>query len=302
MNISETFIRRPVMTTLLMLSILLFGITAYRHLPVSDLPNVDYPTLWVMASLPGASPETMASAVATPLERQFSTISGLDSMSSASTLGNTSITLQFDLSKDIDVAAQDVQSAISTAARYLPEGMPTPPYYRRVNPADQPILYLALMSPTLPLYELNEYGETMMAQRISMVPGVAQVMVYGSQKYAVRIQLDPWALANRGIGIDEVERAVQSANVNLPTGILQGPNRAFTVKASGQLTEASAYLPVIVAYRNGAPVRLGDLGKAIDSVENDKTAAWYINRRAVILAIQRQPGTNTVEVAGAIKR
>jgi len=302
MNISETFIRRPVMTTLLMLSILLFGITAYRHLPVSDLPNVDYPTLWVMASLPGASPETMASAVATPLERQFSTISGLDSMTSASTLGNTSITLQFDLSKDIDVAAQDVQSAISTAARYLPEGMPTPPYYRKVNPADQPILYLALMSPTLPLYELNEYGETMMAQRISMVPGVAQVMVYGSQKYAVRLQLDPWALANRGIGIDEVERAVQGANVNLPTGILQGPNRAFTVKASGQLTKASAYPPVIVAYRKGAPVRLGDLGEAIDSVENDETAAWYINQRAVILAIQRQPGTNTVEVAGAIKR
>jgi HAE1 family hydrophobic/amphiphilic exporter-1 len=302
MNISEPFIRRPVMTTLLMLSILLFGITAYRHLPVSDLPNVDYPTLWVMASLPGASPETMASAVATPLERQFSTIAGLDSMSSASTLGNTSITLQFDLSKDIDVAAQDVQSAISTAARFLPEGMPTPPYYRKVNPADQPILYLALMSPTLPLYELNEYGETMMAQRISMVSGVAQVMVYGSQKYAVRVQLDPWALANRGIGIDEVERAVQSANVNLPTGILQGPNRAFTVKASGQLTKASAYLPVIVAHADGAPVRLGDLGKAIDSVENDETAAWYINQRSVILAIQRQPGTNTVQVAGAIKR
>jgi len=221
MNISETFIRRPVMTTLLMLSILLFGISAYRHLPVSDLPNVDYPTLWVMASLPGASPETMASAVATPLERQFSTISGLESMSSASNLGNTSITLQFDLSKDIDVAAQDVQSAISTAARYLPEGMPTPPYYRKVNPADQPILYLALMSPTLPLYELNEYGETMMAQRISMVSGVAQVMVYGSQKYAVRIQLDPWALANRGIGIDEVERAVQGANV---TGCKREPS------------------------------------------------------------------------------
>jgi len=302
MNISKAFILRPVMTTLLMLSILLFGITAYRNLPVSDLPNVDYPTLLVMASLPGASPETMASAVATPLERQFSTISGLDSMSSASNLGNTSITLQFDLSKDIDVAAQDVQSAISTAARYLPEGMPTPPYYRKVNPADQPILYLALMSPTLPLYVLNEYGETMMAQRISMVPGVAQVMVYGSQKYAVRIQLDPWALANRGIGIDEVERAVQSANVNLPTGTLQGPNRAFTLKASGQLTDASAYLPVIVAYRKGAPVRVADLGKTVDSVENDKTAAWYTNQRSVILAIQRQPGTNTVEVAGAIKR
>jgi HAE1 family hydrophobic/amphiphilic exporter-1 len=302
MNFSELFIRRPVMTTLLMLSILLFGVTAYRQLPVSELPNVDYPTLLVQASLPGASPETMASAVATPLERQFSTISGLESMSSSSTLGNTGITLQFDLNKNIDVAAQDVQAAIATAARFLPDGMPAPPSYRKVNPADQPILYLALTSPTLPLYELNEYGETMMAQRISMVPGVAQVMVFGAQKYAVRIQLDPFALANRGIGIEEAAREIRKANVNLPTGILEGSERAFTLRSSGQLTEASAYLPVIIAYRNGAPVRLSDLGNAIDSVENDKTAAWFIDQRALVLAIQRQPGTNTVEVAGAIKK
>jgi HAE1 family hydrophobic/amphiphilic exporter-1 len=290
------------MTTLLMLSILLFGITAYRHLPVSELPNVDYPTLLVQASLPGASPETMASAVATPLERQFSTIPGLESMSSSSTLGNTSITLQFDLSKDIDAAAQDVQSAISTAGRFLPEDMPAPPFYRKVNPADQPILYLSLTSPTMPLYELNEYGETMMAQRISMVAGVAQVMVFGSQKYAVRIQLDPLAMANRSIGIDEVAKEIRSANVNLPTGTLEGRERAFTVKASGQLTDASSYMPVIVAYRNGAPVRLSDLGTAVDSVENDKTAAWFVDQRALVLAIQRQPGTNTVEVANAVKK
>ncbi|MFH1489566.1 MAG: efflux RND transporter permease subunit [Pseudomonadota bacterium] len=301
MNFSELFIRRPVMTTLLMLSILLFGITAYRQLPVSDLPNVDYPTLLVGATLPGASPETMASAVATPLERQFSTIAGLDSMSSTSYLGNTQITLQFNLNRDIDAAALDVQSAMSTAARSLPEDMPTPPFYRKVNPADMPILYLALISSTLPLYQLNEYGDTMMAQSISMVPGVAQVTVYGSQKYAVRLRINPMALATRGIGIDDVAQAVRKANVNLPTGTLEGSNRAFTVKASGQLTEASAYLPVIVSYRNGAPVRIQDIGKAIDGVENDKTAAWFVDRRALILAIQRQPGTNTVEVAKAVK-
>jgi HAE1 family hydrophobic/amphiphilic exporter-1 len=290
------------MTTLLMLAVLLFGIAAYLRLPVNHLPNVDYPTLYVTASLPGASPETMASAVATPLERQFSTIAGLESMSSASALGNTQITLQFDLSRDIDAAAQDVQAAITTAARQLPKDMPTPPFYRKVNPADQPILYLALTSPTLPLYVLNEYGETMMAQRISMVSGVAQVQVYGAQKYAVRVQLDPWALATRGIGIDEVSQAVQQANVNLPTGVLEGPARTFTIKATGQLMEAYAYGPTIVAYRDGAPVRLQDVGRAIDSVENDKTAAWFTDRRALILAIQRQPGANTVEVASAVKR
>jgi HAE1 family hydrophobic/amphiphilic exporter-1 len=301
MSISELFIRRPVMTTLVMAGILIFGIMAYRLLPVSDLPNVDFPTIQVSASLPGASPETMASSVATPLERQFSTIAGLDAMTSTSALGSSQITLQFNLSRNIDAAAQDVQAAIATASRQLPPDMPSPPSYQKVNPADQPILYLALTSSTLPLYTLDEYGETMMAQRISTVSGVAQVLVFGAQKYAVRIQLDPKALAYRGIGIDEVAGAVAKANVNLPTGTLYGTHKAFTVQATGQLTEAAAYRPVIVAYRNGQPVRLEELGRITDSVENDKTAAWFVDQRSVILAIQRQPGTNTVEVANAVK-
>jgi HAE1 family hydrophobic/amphiphilic exporter-1 len=301
MNTSALFIRRPVMTTLIMLSILLFGAMGYRLLPVSDLPNVDFPTILVTASLPGASPETMATAVATPLERQFSTIAGLDSMTSISSLGASQITLQFNLNRNIDAAAQDVQSAIARAQGQLSDDMPNPPSYRKVNPADQPILYLALTSPTLPLYALNEYAETMMAQRISMVSGVAQVLVYGAQKYAVRIQLNPKALASRGIGIDEVAQAIRNANVNLPTGILYGTSKAFTVKASGQLTTAAAYHPIIVAHSDGDPVRLRDVGRAIDSVENDKTAAWYVNERSLILAIQRQPGTNTVQVANDVK-
>jgi len=303
-NIAELFIRRPVMTTLVMLAILIFGIMGYRLLPVNDLPTVDFPTIQVSASLPGASPETMASAVATPLEKQFSTIAGLDSMNSASSLGSTQITLQFTLERDIDAAAQDVQSAIAKAARQLPPDMPTPPSYQKVNPADAPILFIALSSPALPLSDLDEYGQTVMAQRISMVSGVAQVNVFGSQKYAVRIQLDPNALASRGIGIDDVAYAVQKANVNLPTGILYGPYQAFTVQANGQLTNAAAYEPVIITFRHGSPVRLGDLGKVFDSVENDKAAAWYVDssgaERAIILAIQRQPGTNTVKIVDDI--
>jgi hydrophobic/amphiphilic exporter-1 (mainly G- bacteria), HAE1 family len=301
MSIAELFIRRPVMTTLVMLAILLFGVIAYRSLPVNDLPNVDFPTLQVTANLPGANPETMASSVATPLERQFSTIAGLDSMNSSSGQGITQITLTFDLSRDIDAAAQDVQAAIARAGSQLPPDMPTPPSYMKVNPADQPILYLALTSPTLPMYQLHEYGDTLMAQRISMVSGVAQVQVLGSQKYAVRIQLDPKALANRSIGIDEVTAAVRQANVNLPTGAFQGRHQAYTILASGQLFDAAAYRSIIVAYRNGRPVRLDEVGRCIDSVENDMIAAWYVDNRSIILAIQRQPGTNTLEVAGAIK-
>ncbi|MFH1951414.1 MAG: multidrug efflux RND transporter permease subunit [Pseudomonadota bacterium] len=301
MNIAEIFIRRPVMTTLVMVAVLLFGIMGYRQLPVSDLPNVDFPTLLVSADLPGASPETMASAVATPLERQFSTIAGIDSMTSSSSLGTTQITLQFDLSRDIDAAAQDVQAAITAAAKQLPSDMPTPPSYRKVNPADQPVLYLALSSPTLPLSTVNEYAETLLAQRISMVTGVAQVMVYGAQKYAVRVQVDPKALASRGIGIDEAVNAIQKANVNLPTGTLWGSEQAVTVRASGQLTEAKDYRPVVVAYRGGAPVRLRDIGRVMDSVENNKSAYWFNEIPAIILAIQRQPGTNTVEVVNAVK-
>jgi hydrophobic/amphiphilic exporter-1 (mainly G- bacteria), HAE1 family len=302
MNIAEPFIRRPVMTTLVMVAILLFGILGYRALAVSELPNVDYPTIQVGASLPGASPDTMASAVATPLEKQFSTIAGIDSMTSSSSLGTTSITLQFDLSRNIDGAAQDVQAAIARASSQLPPSMPTPPTYQKVNPADQPILYLAMGSKTLPLYTVDQYAETLMGQRISMVKGVAQVQVYGSQKYAVRIQLDPQALATRQIGIDDVHTAVQNANVNLPVGTLYGEHRAFTLQANGQLTHASLYRPLIVAYRNGSPVRLEDLGKVYDSVQNDRVANWWNDTDSVVLAIQRQPGTNTVEVVDAVKR
>ncbi|HYX68638.1 MAG TPA: efflux RND transporter permease subunit, partial [Terriglobales bacterium] len=302
MNIAELFIKRPVMTTLVMFAFLLFGVVAYRTLPVSDLPNVDFPTISVSASLPGANPDTMASAVATPLERQFSTIAGLDSMTSVNAQGQTSVTLQFTLNRDIDAAAQDVQAAIAKTSSQLPQNMPYPPSYQKVNPADQPIIYLALGSTTLPLSTVDEYAETVMAQRISMVSGVAQVQVYGSQKYAVRTQLDPRALATRQIGIDEVANAISNANVNLPTGTLWGKNQTFTVEATGQLTEADAYKPVIIAYRNGSPVRLQDVGRAIDSVENDKIASWFNDRRAIVLAIQRQPGTNTIEVVNSIKK
>jgi hydrophobic/amphiphilic exporter-1 (mainly G- bacteria), HAE1 family len=302
MSIAELFIRRPVMTTLVMAAILVFGILGYRDLAVSDLPNVDYPTILVTANLPGANPDTMASSIATPLEKQFSTIAGIDSMTSTSYLGQTQVTLQFDLSRNIDGAAQDVQAAIARAAPQLPPNMPTPPTYNKVNPADQPIMYLAMGSDTLPLYVVDQYAETMMAQRISMVKGVAQVQVYGAQKYAVRIQLDPQALATRQIGIDDVEKAVQNANVNLPVGTLYGEHRAFTLQANGQLTHASVYRPLIVAYRNGAPVRLEDLGKVFDSVQNDRTASWWNNTNSIVLAIQRQPGTNTIEVVNAVKQ
>ncbi len=302
MTVPELFIRRPVMTTLVMSGILLFGIISYRYLPVSDLPSVDYPTISVSASLPGASPETMASAVATPLEKQLSTIAGVDSMTSVSALGSSQITIQFSLERDIDAAAQDVQSAISKASRQLPPGMPTPPTYNKVNPADAPILYLALSSDTLPLSTVDEYAQTLLAQRISMVNGVAQVNVYGAQTYAVRIQLDPNLLASRGIGIDEVEDAIATGNVNLPTGTLYGRHQAFTVEANGQLMKAADYRPLIVAYRNGNPVRLQELGRVLDSVQNDKVASWYNNTRGIILAVQRQPGVNTIQVVDRIHR
>lgn len=290
------------MTTLVMLGILIFGLSTYRLLPVSNLPSVDFPTVQVSANLPGASPETMAAAVATPLEKQFSTIAGLDSMNSTSSLGSTSITLQFNLSREIDSAAQDVQAAIAKAARQLPADMPSPPSYQKVNPAEQPILYLTLTSPTLPLSAVDEYAQTIIAQRLSMVNGVAQVQVLGSQKYAVRIQLDPQALATRGIGIDDVKNAISQNNVNLPTGTLSGEQRNFTIQTNGQLTNAAAYNSLIVAYRNGAPVHIEEIGKAIDAVENNKVASWFNNTRSITLSILRQPGTNTVEVADAVKK
>jgi len=302
MNLAELFIRRPIMTTLVMLAILIFGIIAYRELPVSNLPNVDYPTIQVQAALPGASPETMAAAVATILEREFSTIAGLESMNSMSTQGGTQITLQFSLNRNIDAAAQDIQAAIARSQGRLPVDMPAPPSYQKVNPADQPIFYMAVYSETLAPATVGEYADTLMAQRISMITGVAQVQLYGAQKYAVRVQLDPQALATRGVGIDEVTDDIKNANVNLPTGTLFGTHQAFVVQANGQLQNAAAYRPLIVAYRNGAPIRLQALGQVIDGVQNTKVVNWYNNASAMVLAIQRQPGTNTVEVVDNIRR
>ncbi|HTS78907.1 MAG TPA: efflux RND transporter permease subunit [Bryobacteraceae bacterium] len=308
MNFSETFIRRPIATSLLMAAIALFGVVAYRALPVSDLPNVDFPTLLITAQLPGASPETMSSAVATPLENQFSSIAGLTQMTSVNSLGSTQITLEFDLNRSMDGAAVDVQAAITQASRLLPTGMPTPPTFTKVNPADQPIIYLVLTSRMVPLWTLDEYAETRVAQRISMSSGVAQVQVLGQQKYAVHVQMDPHALASHQVGINEVESALKTWNVNLPTGQITGPERAFTLQASGQLMSASQYRPLIVAYRNGAPVRLSDLGDIVDGVQDSYTASWYdthepdTEERAIVLGVQRQPGTNTIEVTDNIKK
>ncbi|MBU6485533.1 MAG: efflux RND transporter permease subunit [Betaproteobacteria bacterium] len=302
MNVSAVFVRRPVMTLLLMIGFVIFGLAGYRLLPVNALPNVDFPTIQVQAQLPGASPETMASAVATPLEKQFSTIAGIDSMTSVSNNGLTTIVIQFSLDRNIDAAAQDVQSAIAAAGRSLPASMPSPPTQRKVNPADFAILLLALTSDSQPLSTVDDYAENNLAQRISTISGVAQVLVFGSQQYAVRVQLDPNQLASRNIALTDVEQAISNANVNLPTGTLYGAQRATSVTATGQLNDAKAYAPIIVAYRNGAPVRLDQLGRVFDSVQNDKIAAWYNGTRGVVLAIQRQPGTNTIEVVDSIRR
>ncbi|PIX95840.1 MAG: acriflavine resistance protein B [Hydrogenophilales bacterium CG_4_10_14_3_um_filter_63_21] len=305
MQLPELCIRRPVMTSLLMAAFLIFGVIAYRALPVSELPSVDFPTISVSASLPGASPETIAAAVATPLEAQFSSIAGLDNMSSVSARGATSVTLQFSLDRDIDAAAQDVQAAIAAALRKLPSEMPTPPSFRKVNPADSPIFYLAMHSDTLPLPAVNEYASTQLAQRISTIPGVAQVLIYGEQKYAVRIHADPNALAARGIGIDELHQAVASANVNQPIGNLEGAKQTFALRANGQLEDAAAYRPLIVAWKNGAPVRLDEVARVRDDVEDNRRANWIVDKngdqRAIILAIQRQPGANTIATVAAIK-
>ena len=300
MNLSILFIKRPVTTTLLMAGLMVFGVLAYQQLPVADLPSVDFPTIRVTAALPGASPETMASSVALPLEKQFSAIAGLTSMNSTSTQGGTDITLQFDLNRDIDAAAQDVQSMIGRASRQLPGQMPSPPSYQKVNPADQAIFFIVLRSETLPLSALDEIAQSQIAQRISMVSGVAQVNVFGSPKYAVRIDVDPRQLAARSIGIDEVASAVQNANVNLPTGTIYG-DRTFVVQTNGQLMRAAAYGPTIIAYRAGTPVRLDEVAHVYDGVENDRTASWQNGERCIYLAIQKQPGTNVVQVVDAIK-
>jgi hydrophobic/amphiphilic exporter-1 (mainly G- bacteria), HAE1 family len=306
MNVSETFIRRPIATSLLMAAIALFGVVAYRELPVSDLPNVDFPTLLITAALPGASPETMSSAVATPLENQFSTIAGLEQMTSVNSLGSTQITLEFALSRGMDGAAVDVQAAITQSSRLLPQGMPTPPTFTKVNPADQPVVYLVLTSKLIPLWTLDEYAETRVAQRISMSSGVAQVQVLGQQKYAVHVQMDPHAMASHQVGINEVEASLKTWNVNLPTGQITGPQRAFTLQASGQLMTADQYRSMVVVYRNGAPVRLDDLGDIVDGVQDKYTASWFYTpndeQRAIVLGVQRQPGTNTIDVADNIKK
>jgi hydrophobe/amphiphile efflux-1 (HAE1) family protein len=307
-NVSAVFIRRPVMTTMVMSALVVFGFAAYFALPVSELPNVDFPTIRVSASSPGADPQTMAAAVATPLERQFSAIAGVTSMSSVSTTGSTNITLQFDLSRDIDAAAQDVQTAISQSVRRLPQNMPTPPSLRKVNPADFAIIYLALSADRLPLPKLDEYAETRVAQEIATIPGVAQVLVFGSHKYAVRIELNPYALAARGLSLTQVADAIQAGNTNLPTGTLSGSTRTYTVQADAQLTDAAAYNGMVIAQRNGAPLRLSDVGTALDSTESDKQLTTFFDntagqslRPAIVLAVKRQPGANTVQVSRAVR-
>ena len=301
MSLSETCIRRPVLTTLITASIIVFGAFAYRLLPVAALPAVDFPTIQITATLPGASAETMAASVASPIERQLSTIAGISSMTSSSSLGTTSITIQFDLNRDIDSAALDVQVALSVAARRLPIEMTTPPSFRKVNPGDSPVLFISLNSETLPLSKVNDYAELVLAQQISQLPGVAQVLVFGAQRFAVRVQVDPAAAAARNISLDDVRNVLVKANSNSPVGTLVGPRQNVTLTASAAMPRAEEYSKVVVAYRNGVPVKLNEIARVVDSVENDKIASWYNDRRSIVLGIQRQPGANTVEVVDAVK-
>jgi hydrophobe/amphiphile efflux-1 (HAE1) family protein len=301
MTLPELCIKRPVMTTLLMALIVVVGVFGYRLLTVAALPRVDFPTINVSASLPGASPETMASAVATPLERQFATIAGVSSISSVSSLGDTSITIQFDLSRNIDGAALDVQSALTAAQRQLPVEMNDPPRFRKVNPSDAPIMYMSLSSPTLPLSEVNDYAETLIVPRVSNLEGVAQVSIYGSQKYALRVQVNPQQLAAAGISLQDVSNAIAAANSNAPVGQLRGQSQNLTLQSNSQYTRAEQYRPLIVAYRNGEPVHLGDIATVIDSVEDDQTANWINATRSITLAVQRQPDGDTVAISDKIK-
>src|ERR1051325_7039198 len=299
MHFSRIFIERPIMTTLVTFAIILFGFVGYRALPIAALPSVDYPTIQVNAAQPGANPETMASSIATPLEREFSTIAGVRSISSSNPQGVSTLPIQFALDRDIDAAAQDIQSAIAQAV--LPP-MPRPPSYAKQNPSEQAILYFSLGSKTLPLYTVNEYAETMIAQPMSSVSGVSRVQVFGAQKYAVRVQVDPDRLAAHHVGVDEVQRAIQQSNVNLPTGRLRGPKQSFTVQSTGQLMQVAAYRPLIVEWRNGVGLRLEEIANVIDSVEDNKTVAWNNGTRSIILALSRQPGTNTVQIVDNVKK
>jgi hydrophobic/amphiphilic exporter-1 (mainly G- bacteria), HAE1 family len=301
MNISETCIRRPVLTTLMTASLIVFGVFAYRLLPVAALPAVDFPTIQITAMLPGASPETMASSVASPIERQLSTIAGISSMNSSSAVGLTQITIQFDLGRNIDGAALDVQTALSVAAKNLPIEMTTPPSFRKVNPGDFPVLYVSMRSDTLPLSAVDDYAETVLAPNISQMAGIAQVLVYGAQKFAVRVQVDPVAAAGRNISLEDVRAVVANANSNAPVGTLQGDQQAVTLLATGAMRRAADYRDVVVAYRNGAPVKLDQIANVIDSVEADKVATWFNTERAIVLAIQRQPDANTVEVVDEVR-
>jgi HAE1 family hydrophobic/amphiphilic exporter-1 len=301
MNISELCIRRPVFTTLLTASIIAFGAFAYRLLPVAALPAVDFPTISISATLPGASPETMAASVASPIERQLSTIAGISSMTSSSSLGSTQITVQFDLNRNIDGAALDVQTALSVAARRLPIEMTTPPSFRKVNPGDSPVLFISLRSDTLPLSKINEYAATIIAPQISQLAGVAQVLVYGEQKFAVRVQVDPVAAAARNISLDDVRTVVAKANSSAPVGTLSGPNQNVTLVATSAMDHADAYRDVVVAYRNGQPIKLNQIARVIDGVENDKIATWFNGTRAIVIAVQRQPDANTVEVVDSVR-
>jgi HAE1 family hydrophobic/amphiphilic exporter-1 len=302
MNISRRFIDYPVMTTLVMAALVIFGAVGYATLPVSELPNVDFPTVQVFAGLPGADPETMGSAVAAPLENAFSTIPGIDSMTSSSSQGSTRITIQFKLDRNIDGAAQDVQAAISSAIHQLPRSMPSPPTFRKVNPSDIPILFLALSSTTLPLTEVDRYADSLLARQLSTLDGVAQVNVFGAAKYAVRIQADPNKLATRGIGIDKLAAAVQSTNVNQATGALNGETDAHIIHTAGQLDDAAAFRQQIIAYSKGAPVRLGDVANVIDATDDPRQGNWWHGQRAITVAIMRQPGSNTIAVVNEVKQ
>jgi len=301
MRFTDFFIRRAITTTLIMAGILGFGLLSYFSLPVSNLPAVEYPTIQVQANLPGANPDVMASSVATPLEAEFATIAGIDSMSSSSSLGSSSITLQFDLSRNIDAAAQDVQAAISRAQGSLPTNMPTPPSYSKVNPAEQPIMYIAVSSKTMPRSQLDQYAETMMGRRLSMVSGVARVQVFGSAKYAVRVQADPAKLAAYQIDLEQVRGALATGSINLPAGSLYGYSKAYTVQSDSQLTNAAQFGRLIVTYKNGSPVHLDEVAHVFDSVASEKTKFWINGKESIVLAVQKQPGSNTVQVADSVK-